>query len=133
MEAKAVLGVRHVLLLQKLDISSAKHESVQRELEAAQEAQKLAHAEVQNRSSHIEQAQVASATPHAWPGLALDRISDFYQLHWHTSAVHIIVVLQARQRRVEAALEKEQTAHRNARARITKAEERAAMERTARR
>ncbi len=44
--------------MQKLDASNAKHESVQRDLEAALEAQKLAHAEVQNRTAHIEQAQV---------------------------------------------------------------------------
>ena len=48
------------LRLQKLDASSAKHESVQRELEAALEAQKLAHAEVQRRTSLSDQAQVSS-------------------------------------------------------------------------
>ena len=48
--------------LQKLNASNAKHESVQRELEAALEAQKLAHAEVQSRTAHIEQAQVSSRT-----------------------------------------------------------------------
>ena len=37
--------------VQKLDAGNAKHESVQRELEAALEAQKLAHAEVQSRTS----------------------------------------------------------------------------------
>ena len=48
------------MFLQKLDASSAKHENVQRELEAALEAQQLAHAEVQNRTSDIEQAQASS-------------------------------------------------------------------------
>lgn len=43
------------------------------------------------------------------------------------------IVLQALHSRAEAALEKEQSAHRSAKARITKVEERAAMERTARR
>ena len=41
--------------------------------------------------------------------------------------------LQALHSKIEAALEREQAAHRAARARITKAEERAAMECTARR
>jgi len=51
------------VFLQKLDASSAKHESVQRELEAALEAQQLAHAEVQNRTSDMEQAQASSCIP----------------------------------------------------------------------
>jgi len=41
--------------------------------------------------------------------------------------------LQALHSRVEAALDKERAAHRSAKARISKAEERAAVERTARR
>lgn len=72
------------------------------------------------------------------------------RMHWSGIAPHLDVhrpsccmaclsthqstgVLQAHHRRVQAALEKEQVAHRNARLRISKAEERAAMERTARR
>lgn len=42
-------------------------------------------------------------------------------------------MLQAHQQKIQAALKKEQVAHQTARVRITKAEERAAMERTARR
>lgn len=45
-------------VVQKLDASSAAHEAAQRELEAALEAQRLAHAEVQNRTCDIEHAQV---------------------------------------------------------------------------
>ena len=41
--------------------------------------------------------------------------------------------LQALHSRAEAALDKERAAHRNAKVRISKAEERAAVERTARR
>lgn len=55
--------------VQKLDAGNAKHESVQRELEAALEAQKLAHAEVQSRTSHIEQAQV-NTRKHACSAIA---------------------------------------------------------------
>lgn len=43
--------------------------SVQRQLEAALEAQKLAHAEVQSRTSHIEQAQV-NTRKHACSAIA---------------------------------------------------------------
>lgn len=58
----ARVRVRGCATVQKLDASSAKHENVQRELEAALEAQKLAHAEVHNRTSQFEQAQVGSCT-----------------------------------------------------------------------
>ena len=52
------LYVDAVHVAQKLDASSAAHEAAQRELEAALEAQRLAHAEVQHRASDIEHAQV---------------------------------------------------------------------------
>ncbi len=53
---RSVTGSLHAM--QKLDASSAAHEAAQRELEAALEAQRLAHAEVQHRTSDIEHAQV---------------------------------------------------------------------------
>ena len=53
-------GRAHSACAQRVDASKAMQEGLQRELEAALEAQQRTHAEVQDRASEIEQAQVST-------------------------------------------------------------------------